>query len=90
MSITKKNLIAAEQVAKDGLNLGDMNKITMQKVEELTLYLIEKDKQLNDEKEIVSKQLTRIDSQENQLKLQQAQIDLLIKQVAQITNEKSK
>ncbi|WP_419699439.1 hypothetical protein [Mucilaginibacter sp. NFX135] len=34
-----------QQIAKEGLNLGEMNKLLMKKVEELTLYLIEKDKQ---------------------------------------------
>ncbi|MDN3580774.1 hypothetical protein [Mucilaginibacter flavus] len=33
------------EVAKDGLNLGEMNRLLLKKVEELTLYLIEKDKQ---------------------------------------------
>jgi len=33
-----------QEVAKDGLNLGQMNKLLLKKVEELTLYLIEKDK----------------------------------------------
>jgi len=32
------------EVAKNGLNLGEMNKLLVKKVEELTLYLIEKDK----------------------------------------------
>lgn len=35
-----------EQITKEGLNLGEMNKLLMKKVEELTLYLIEKDEQL--------------------------------------------
>ncbi|WPU94317.1 hypothetical protein SNE25_02115 [Mucilaginibacter sabulilitoris] len=35
-----------KQIAKEGLNLGEMNKLLMKKVEELTLYLIEKDEQL--------------------------------------------
>ncbi|HEY2580427.1 MAG TPA: hypothetical protein VGI43_01395 [Mucilaginibacter sp.] len=35
---------SAQQIEKDGLNLGDMNKALLKKVEELTLYLIEKDK----------------------------------------------
>jgi len=72
---------SAEQVAKDGLNLGDMNKITMQKVEELTLYLIEKD-------EIIRKQQNQIEIQAETIKqisaqqqTQQAQIDLLTKLV---------
>ena len=33
-----------QQVAKDGINLGEMNKLLVKKVEELTLYLIEMDK----------------------------------------------
>jgi len=54
-----------QQVAKDGLNLGEMNKLLTKKVEELTLYLIEKD---NKDKEQTA--------QINQLK---AQVELLIK-----------
>jgi hypothetical protein len=36
---------SAQQIEKDGVNLGEMNKLLLKKVEELTLYLIEKDKQ---------------------------------------------
>ncbi|SHN07626.1 hypothetical protein [Mucilaginibacter sp. OK098] len=36
---------SAQQIAKDGLNLGEMNQLLMKKVEELTLYLIEENKQ---------------------------------------------
>ncbi|MGF7076258.1 hypothetical protein [Mucilaginibacter sp. 3215] len=46
---------SADEIAKDGLNLGETNKLLMKKVEELTLYLIdnekkdkEKDKQLEE------------------------------------------
>jgi hypothetical protein len=35
-----------QQIAKDGLNLGDMNKVLVKKVEELTLYLIDLQKQV--------------------------------------------
>lgn len=35
-----------QEIIKDGLNLGEMNKLLTKKVEELTLYLIEKDKQI--------------------------------------------
>jgi len=38
-----------QEMVKTGLDVGDMNKLLMKKVEELTLYLIEKDKQLNNE-----------------------------------------
>jgi len=34
-----------QEIAKDGQNLGEMNKLLLKKVEELTLYLIEKDQQ---------------------------------------------
>jgi len=37
----------ATTIEKDGVNLGEMNKALLKKVEELTLYLIEKDKQIN-------------------------------------------
>ena len=36
---------SAAEVTKDGQNLGEMNKLLLKKVEELTLYLIAKDKQ---------------------------------------------
>ena len=36
---------SAEQIGKEGLSLGEMNKLLLKKIEELTLYLIEKDKQ---------------------------------------------
>jgi hypothetical protein len=36
---------SAQQMEKEGVNLGEMNKLLLKKVEELTLYLIEKDKQ---------------------------------------------
>ena len=56
-----------EEVLKNGINLGEMNKLLIKKIEELTLYLIEKDKK---EKE-----------QAVQLKSQQAQIDDLNKKL---------
>jgi len=58
---------SAEQVAKDGLNLGDMNKITMQKVEELTLYLIEKDKEIKQQQELAQHQQEIIQSQDEKI-----------------------
>ncbi|NOW94690.1 hypothetical protein [Mucilaginibacter sp. SG564] len=35
-----------QEIAKEGLNLGEMNKLLLKKVEELTLYLIEKDQEM--------------------------------------------
>jgi hypothetical protein len=41
------NIPSAEELAKDGLNLGDMQAKQMEKIEELTLYLIEMKKEIN-------------------------------------------
>ena len=38
---------SATEAQNDGISLGEMNKILLQKIEELTLHLIEKDKQVN-------------------------------------------
>ncbi|WP_413667269.1 hypothetical protein ACEN9X_22540 [Mucilaginibacter sp. Mucisp86] len=65
---------SAQQIEKDGLNLGEMNRILTQKVEELTLYLIDKDKELK-------KQQLKINRQETQLAAQQVQIDELKQQL---------
>jgi hypothetical protein len=40
------NLPAAEQVKKEGFDLGDMNRRLLEKIEELTLYIIQQDKKL--------------------------------------------
>jgi len=42
-------------VRKDGVDLGEMNKVLLQKVEELTLHLIEQQKELNAMKEEMKK-----------------------------------
>ncbi|QEC79315.1 hypothetical protein [Mucilaginibacter ginsenosidivorax] len=62
-----------QEVAKNGINLGEMNKLLLKKVEELTLYLIEKDNELTTEKAVnrsQEKQLTafkdRLDNLEKQ------------------------
>lgn len=39
---------SAREMEKDGMNLGEMNKLLLKKVEELTLYMIEKDKQISE------------------------------------------
>ncbi|OOQ58322.1 autotransporter outer membrane beta-barrel domain-containing protein [Mucilaginibacter pedocola] len=44
---------AAQEVEQKGLDLGEMNKILMKKVEELTLYLIEKEKKDKERDELI-------------------------------------
>ena len=58
---------SAQEVAQDGLNLGEVNKLLVQKVEELTLYLIEKDKEVREQKEALSRQEDRLSRLEEQL-----------------------
>lgn len=57
----------AKLVAKDGIALGEMNKILLEKIEELTLHLIEKDKQLLTEKSLNQVQQKRLDVIEKKL-----------------------
>lgn len=54
-------LPSAKQIADDGLNVGEMNKLLVKKIEELTLYLIEKDKQLKDQQTKINRQEERLD-----------------------------
>ncbi|MEN2416233.1 hypothetical protein [Flavobacterium mesophilum] len=49
-----ENIPSEEEVLKNGINLGEMNSKLLQKIEELTLYVIEQNKKLqNQEKEII-------------------------------------
>lgn len=56
-----------QQVVKDGLDLGEMNKLLMKKVEELTLYLIEKDKKDMDQSAALKSQQEQINKLKQQL-----------------------
>jgi len=57
----------AQQMQANGLNLGENQTLLLQKVEELTLYLIEKDKQLTEEKQKNEEQEARISKLEAQM-----------------------
>ncbi|WP_291287725.1 hypothetical protein [Flavobacterium sp.] len=43
-----KNIPSEEEVLKNGINLGEMNAKLLQKIEEMTLYMIEQNKKIND------------------------------------------
>ena len=55
------------QVAKEGINLGEMNRLLVKKVEELTLYLIEKDRELKTQMKINQDQEQRLKKIEQKL-----------------------
>ncbi len=46
---------SAEEVSKNGMNMGEMQNKLLQKVEELTLYVIEQQKQIEELKKLVKK-----------------------------------
>src|ERR1700744_4889483 len=70
---------SAEQVAKDGLSLGEMNAKLLKKVEELTLYLIEKDKELNNQQAINQAQTDKLNIQQKEIDELKQQVSTLIK-----------
>ena len=45
------NVPSAAEVEEEGVNLGEMNAVLLQKVEELTLYIIDFQKQINELKQ---------------------------------------
>lgn len=63
---------SAKEVEANGLNLGDVLKLQQKKIEELTLHLIEKDKQLTEEKNINA-------AQQNELETIKKNLSLLMK-----------
>ncbi|QKJ31063.1 hypothetical protein HQ865_15305 [Mucilaginibacter mali] len=61
---------SADDVAKNGLDVGEMNKLLMKKVEELTLYLIGQDKAKQDQQkeiDLLKQQLTNLTKIVNQI-----------------------
>lgn len=64
-----QDIPTAEEVQRNGQNLGEMNEKLLKKVEELTLYLIEKDKQIKDQKTIIDSQEERLRKIEKQLNM---------------------
>ena len=49
------NIPSAQEVEKEGINLGEMNTKLLEKIEELTLYSIEQNKQLKSQSEKIEK-----------------------------------
>lgn len=56
---------SAQTIAADGVALGEMNKLLVKKIEELTLHLIQKDKELTEERGINKDQEKRIERLES-------------------------
>jgi hypothetical protein len=54
----------ATEVAKDGVDLGSNQVVLLKKIEELTLYLIEQNKQLAEQRQLLLEQQKRIETLE--------------------------
>jgi len=94
-------IASAKEMQANGVNLGDNQIKLLQKVEELTLYLIGKDKQLNEQNATINKQQSQIDllntklsqadmnskTQSEQLKSQQEQLDQLKTQLSSLLKQ---
>ncbi|SDQ01649.1 hypothetical protein SAMN05428975_5912 [Mucilaginibacter sp. OK268] len=61
-----------QQITKEGLNLGEMNKLLMKKVEELTLYLIEKDNKQKEQEQLLYKLQGQLNQLIKQVKINKA------------------
>lgn len=75
------NVPSAEEIEADGVNLGETARVTMEKVEELTLYLIEQQEQLEDQQDQLEQQKELLNQQQE---LIQAQQELVEKQQQEI------
>ncbi|WP_447768578.1 hypothetical protein [Sphingobacterium faecium] len=58
----------ASEIEANGLSLGEMNKLMMKKIEELTLHLIEKDKEMKEYKQLLIQQADKLKCLESRLK----------------------
>ncbi len=59
------NIPSQEEIENDGISLGEMQRLHMEKIEELTLHMIEKDKEISDlkgENDELLKRLERVES----------------------------
>ncbi|KAF2080630.1 hypothetical protein [Flavobacterium sharifuzzamanii] len=67
-----ENIPSEEEVVKNGINLGEMNSKLLQKIEELTLYVIEQNKKteqlenfISNQNRVISEQNKRLEKLEN-------------------------
>lgn len=85
------NVPSAEEVAEKGINIAEMDAILLQKIEELTLYAIAQQKQLDKQNEAAENQQKQLDKQnkvvENQQKLIEEQ-QKLIEQLMELNQSK--
>jgi len=74
-----RDMPSEQEVLKDGINLGEMNKLLTKKVEELTLYLILQKEEADNQ----------IAAQQKALEIQQKQINQLNERLNSLTNSRN-
>ena len=62
------NMPSAEEVAENGIALGEMNRLLVEKVEELTLYMIERENEYKELLQLVRNQNEKINVLESKIK----------------------
>jgi len=65
------NIPAAKEVEKWGINVGEMSRLQQEKIEELTLYMIEQNKKLESNEELLTdldRKIEKISDRLNELK----------------------
>jgi len=85
------NVPSAAEIKEEGLNLGDAAKFSMEKIEELTLYVIDLDEKLTNQEAVIGLQQKLLDEQQKLLNEQKETIRLqqnLILELKQLTNKK--
>ena len=70
---------SGKEIQTHGLDLGDNQAALLKKIEELTLYLIQQDKQLTDQQQKLETQTQKLDTQSHVLAALQARIHRLEK-----------
>ncbi|MCL8535550.1 cell wall anchor protein [Chryseobacterium gallinarum] len=61
------NIPSADEVLKNGINVAEMNAKLLEKIEELTLYSIQQNKQLQEDRKVLQHQSERIEQLEQHL-----------------------
>ncbi len=84
------NVPSAEEVEEDGINLGDAAKTSMQKIEELTLYLLEINEKVENQEKEQQEQAETIKLQQELLQQQQETIRLQQQLIEELKKETSK
>jgi hypothetical protein len=80
---------SAEEMKSSGVNLAEMNKLLLQKIEELTLYAIERDKEVREIKEDRTRETKTREELEAEIKRQKAEMKMQKTDLEAMKNELS-